>query len=99
MQIKQSIENNVLNIALSGRLDTMTAPELEASVKSNLETVSSAVLDLKDLEYVSSAGLRVILTIHKALAGKDGLTVKSPNETVDEVFDITGFSDILNIVK
>ncbi|MDO4966261.1 MAG: STAS domain-containing protein [Lachnospiraceae bacterium] len=99
MQINKSVDNNVLNVSLSGRLDTMTAPELEAAVKTDLENVTSAVLDLKDLEYVSSAGLRIILTMHKTLAGKNGLTVKNPNETVDEVFDITGFSDILNIEK
>lgn len=97
MQIVKSTEGNTLNVALEGRLDTMTAPELEASIKDDLSSVDAAVLDLKNLEYVSSAGLRVILSTHKALASKGGLTVKNPNETVSEVFEVTGFSDILNI--
>ena len=97
MQIVKTVEAGKLSVALEGRLDTMTAPELEAAVKDELDSVDSAVLDLKGLEYVSSAGLRVILSVHKALAGKSGLTVKNPNETVTEVFEVTGFSDILNI--
>lgn len=97
MNIVKTNENGSLNIALEGRLDTMTAPELEAAVKDELASVDAAVLDLAGLEYVSSAGLRVILSMHKALASKGGLTVKNPNETVSEVFEVTGFSDILNI--
>lgn len=97
MQITKTVDAGTLNVALEGRLDTMTAPELEAAIKEDLDTVEAAVLDLKALEYVSSAGLRVILSIHKALASKKGLTVKNPNETVTEVFEVTGFSDILNI--
>ena len=97
MQITKTVDAGTLNVALEGRLDTMTAPELEAAIKEDLNTVEAAVLDLKALEYVSSAGLRVILSIHKALAGKEGLVVKNPNETVSEVFEVTGFSDILTI--
>ena len=97
MTINKAKDGNALTVSLEGRLDTMTAPELEAAVKDELDAVSSIVLDLKALEYVSSAGLRVILSIHKALAGKEGLIVKNPNETVSEVFEVTGFSDILNI--
>ena len=97
MQIIKSLDGDKLNIELEGRLDTMTAPELEAQIKDDLAAVNSAVIDLAKLEYVSSAGLRVILSIHKALAGKSGLVVKNPNETVSEVFEVTGFSDILTI--
>ena len=97
MQIIKSVEGSTLNIALEGRLDTMTAPELEAQTKDDIANVDAAVLDLAKLEYVSSAGLRVILSLHKALAGKSGLVVKNPNETVSEVFEVTGFSDILTI--
>lgn len=97
MQIIKAIEGTTLNVALEGRLDTMTAPELEAQVKDDINNVDAAVLDLAKLEYVSSAGLRVILSLHKALAGKSGLVVKNPNETVSEVFEVTGFSDILTI--
>lgn len=97
MQITKSVEGNILCVALEGRLDTMTAPELEGQIKDDLATVDGAVLDLANLEYVSSAGLRVILSVHKALAGKNGLVVKNPNETVSEVFEVTGFCDILTI--
>ena len=97
MQITKTVDAGTLNIALDGRLDTMTAPELEAAVKDELANANAAVFDLTGLEYVSSAGLRVILSIHKALASKEGLTIKNPNETVSEVFEVTGFSDILNI--
>ncbi|MCQ2535512.1 MAG: STAS domain-containing protein [Lachnospiraceae bacterium] len=97
MKITKNIEGTKLNIALAGRLDTMTAPELEAAIAGDLANVSSAVLDLAELEYVSSAGLRVILSMHKELLKKEGLVVKNSNETVSEVFEVTGFSDILTI--
>ena len=97
MKISKSVNDSVLNIAVEGRLDTMTAPELEAAVKEELASVDAAVLDLAKLEYVSSAGLRVILSIHKTLKAKNGLVIKNPNETVSEVFEVTGFSDILDI--
>lgn len=97
MQITKTKKDNTLVIALEGRLDTMTAPELEAAIKDDLVTADAAELDLTKLEYVSSAGLRVILSMHKTLSAKGGLTVKNPNETVLEVFEVTGFSDILNI--
>lgn len=97
MQITKTKKDNTLVIALEGRLDTMTAPELEAAIKDDLVTADAAELDLTKLEYVSSAGLRVILSMHKTLSAKGGLTVKNPNETVSEVFEVTGFSDILNI--
>lgn len=97
MTINKSVNGDVLEISLEGRLDTITAPELEGSVKDDLNNVSKCVIDLAKLEYVSSAGLRVLLTMHKAMAAKDGLIVKSANETVSEVFEVTGFSDILTI--
>jgi len=97
MQISKATEGNTLNVLLEGRLDTMTAPELDNAVKDDLASVDSVVLDLANLEYVSSAGLRVILSIHKTMAAKNGLVVKNPNETVSEVFEVTGFSDILDI--
>ena len=97
MKITKNIEGTKLNIALAGRLDTMTAPELEAAIAGDIANVSSAVLDLAELEYVSSAGLRVILSMHKELLKKEGLVVKNSNETVSEVFEVTGFSDILTI--
>lgn len=86
-------------LALSGRLDTATAPKLETEVFAILPTVDSLILDMSRLDYISSAGLRVILKVQKALADKDGAVFKLTNvpKTVKEVFDITGFSDFLNI--
>lgn len=86
-------------LALSGRLDTATAPSFETEVFAILPTVDSLILDMSRLDYISSAGLRVILKVQKTLADKDGAVFKLTNvpKTVKEVFDITGFSDFLNI--
>lgn len=95
MNIKKSLSGTELTIMLEGRLDTMTAPELEKELKGNYDSITGLVLDFKDLEYISSAGLRVLLSAHKALNGK--LVVKNVIDTVMEVFEITGFADILTI--
>ena len=84
-------------LALAGRLDTVTAPELEARLTELLPTAESLTFDLEKLEYISSAGLRVILKVQKALSGKAGLKLVNVPESVMEVFDITGFSDFLTI--
>lgn len=84
-------------LALTGRLDTVTAPELEAKLTELLPTADSLTFDLEGLEYISSAGLRVILKAQKALADKAGLKLVHVPESVMEVFDITGFSDFLTI--
>ena len=86
-----------LEIALDGRLDTMTAPELEAELKDSLSAADSLVLDFSGLDYISSAGLRVLLSAHKIMAAKGGLKITHVNEIVQEVFDVTGFADILTI--
>lgn len=82
-------------LALTGRLDTVTAPELEKEIMDIQENVTSLVIDMKNLEYVSSAGLRVILKIHKILSAKGGLKIVNVSKDIKEVFDITGFSDFL----
>ena len=97
MTISKTQNGNILEIALDGRLDTMTAPELEAELHNSLEGVDSLVLDFSKLEYISSAGLRVLLSAHKAMAPKGGMKVVHVNEIVREVFDVTGFADILTI--
>lgn len=84
-------------LALTGRLDTVTAPELEKAIAALLPQIDSLVLDMASLEYISSAGLRVILKTYKALASKGGLKLTGVREAVQEVFDITGFSDFLVI--
>ena len=97
MTIQKSNDNGNLTIALEGRLDTVTAPELEAELKASLEGAQTLTLDFSKLEYISSAGLRVLLSAHKQMAGKGGMKVTHVNEIVAEVFDVTGFADILNI--
>ena len=98
MTINKKVNGNALEIALEGRLDTMTAPQLEAELAS-LDGAESLVLDCSKLEYISSAGLRVLLSAHKAMSAKGGMKVTKVNEIVQEVFEVTGFADILNIEK
>ena len=86
-----------LTVTLEGRLDTLTAPQLEAELNASLDVISELEFDFKDLEYISSAGLRVLLSAHKAMAKKDGMKVINVREEVMEVFELTGFSDILTI--
>lgn len=87
--------NDAVTLKLSGRLDTTTAPQLESALDEALPEASDMVFDLDGLEYVSSAGLRVILKAQKAMSAKGTLKIKNVSESVMEVFDITGFSDIL----
>ena len=97
MNIVKNLEGTKLTIALEGRLDTTTAPDLEAEVKSSLDNVNELVFDFEKLEYISSAGLRVVLGAEKIMKGKGSMVVRNVNDTIMEVFEITGFSDILNI--
>lgn len=96
MNIVKELSGAVLTVTVSGRLDTMTAPALEQELTASYGEVTELVLDFQNLQYISSAGLRVVLGAHKAMKGK--LVVKNVNQTVMEVFDITGFSNILTIV-
>ena len=97
MTILKEQNGNSLTIALEGRLDTITAPELDETMKESLVGVDDLTLDLEKLEYISSAGLRVILSAQKTMNKQGKMTVKNVGETVQEVFDITGFSGILEI--
>lgn len=97
MTINKNQNGTALEIALEGRLDTMTAPELEAELNNSLQNADSLVLDFSKLEYISSAGLRVLLSAHKAMSNKGGMKVTNVNEIVREVFEVTGFADILTI--
>ena len=96
MNIEKELLGTALTVTVSGRLDTMTAPALEQELKASYGEVTELVLDFQNLQYFSSAGLRVVLGAHKTMKGK--LVVKNVNQTVMEVFDITGFTDILTIV-
>ena len=97
MTIDKKVNGTALEIALEGRLDTMTAPELEAELNQSLGSADSLTLDFSKLEYISSAGLRVLLSAHKAMSAKGGMKVINVNEIVQEVFEVTGFADILDI--
>ena len=98
MEITKTINENTANVALSGRLDTLTSSDLEAALEDVLGEVQFLIFDFKNLEYISSAGLRVLLTAQKALSKKGGhVTITNCNSDVREVFTITGFADILEI--
>ena len=97
MTIQKTQNGNTLEIALEGRLDTMTAPELEAELKQSMPGAESLILDFSKLEYISSAGLRVLLSAHKTMSTKGGMKIMHVNEVVQEVLDVTGFSDILTV--
>ena len=96
MKIDKNLKGNTLTITLEGRLDTNTAPELEKEVEV-LDGVKKLIFDFKNLEYISSAGLRIILVLHKKMNNQGSITIKNVKENVKEVFEITGFSDILDI--
>lgn len=97
MEIKQSIEGTTLRLALSGRLGANTTSDLEDIVKNKLDGVNELILDLKGLEFVSSAGLRVFLTAQKKMDKQGRMFLINVNDAVMEIFRITGFVDILNI--
>ena len=97
MTIQQIKNENALTVALEGRLDTMTAPELEAALKTALEGVEDLTFDFEKLDYISSAGLRVLLAAQKTMNNQGTMKVLHANEIVMEIFEVTGFSDILTI--
>ncbi len=97
MKIEKTLNGNELTIALEGRLDTVTAPELEKELKESLPGVNTLTLDFAKLDYISSAGLRVLLSAHKTMSKSGGMRVVNVNEMVMEVFEVTGFSDILTL--
>ena len=98
LNINKTVDGDTLVIALEGRLDTTTAPQLESEVKSSLEGVKELVIDTADLAYISSAGLRVLLSAQKTMNKQGSMVVKNVSEEINEIFDVTGFSDILTIV-
>lgn len=96
MEIKSRLSDGELAVELIGRLDTSTAPELEKAL--TLDEVQKLDIDLAGIEYLSSAGLRVLLSAHKTMQKKGGLVLRNLRPIVKEVFDITGFTDIFEIV-
>ena len=97
MTINKKVNGTTTTLELIGRLDTTTAPQVESEVDGCLADTQMLVLDFQGLEYISSAGLRVLLKAQKGMASKGGMKVLHVNETIMEVFEITGFTDILTI--
>lgn len=97
MDIVKNQEGSKLNMAIIGRLDTNTAPMLEAELNGGMAGITDLVLDFEKLEYVSSAGLRVLLATQKVMNKQGKMVIKNVNSDIMEVFEITGFSDILTI--
>ena len=97
LNITKTTENGKLALTLEGRLDTVTAPSLEAELKASLEGVSELTMDFDKLEYISSAGLRVLLAAQKEMNKKGVMKLTHVNETVREILEVTGFLDILTI--
>ena len=97
MTVTKTLEEKVLNVKVEGRLDTATAPALEEELAEVMDEAEELVFDLEGLEYMSSAGLRSLLATQKKMAQKGGMKVVNVNDVIKEIFDITGFSDILTI--
>ena len=97
MTINKTKNDNKLTIALEGRLDTSTAPQLENELRTELAGVEDLTFDLKDLAYVSSAGLRVLLFAQKTMNKQGKMVIRNANDDLMEIFEVTGFSDILTI--
>ena len=97
LNIEKKTGETGLTVVLTGRLDTTTAPELEKELKENLDGVTALVIDMAALEYISSAGLRVLLSAQKIMGKQGEMKVTHVNETIMEIFEVTGFSEILTI--
>ena len=97
MNIKTAVEGTVVTVSVSGRIDTTTSPVLEQELKSRFDNCEELILDFAEVEYISSAGLRVLLMAHKTMSRKKGMTLKNVGPEIMEIFDVTGFSDILSI--
>ncbi len=97
LNILKNKDKDTLVLSLEGRLDTTTAPQLETEIKELIEGVSSLTLDMQNLDYISSAGLRVLLSAQKIMNTQGSMKVINVRETIMEIFEVTGFSDILTI--
>ena len=97
MTIEKNLNGSELNITITGRLDTTTAPQLEAELKQSYAGIEKLVLDFAALEYLSSAGLRVLLQAQKTMNKQGEMIIRNVNDTISEIFELTGFIDILTI--
>lgn len=97
MKIKKAVNGNELTVFLEGRLDTVTAPELEAVLNESLSGVKELVLDFEKLDYISSAGLRVLLSAQKIMNNQGSMKIRRVNDVITEIFEVTGFNEILTV--
>lgn len=97
MTIDKTINGTSMTLALTGRLDTMTSPQLESEVKADIADLDELIFDFAGLEYISSAGLRVMLSSHKTMMRQGTMIIRNVSDEIMEIFEVTGFTDILNI--
>lgn len=97
LNIKNTVNGTELTVKLVGRLDTTTAPVLEGDLRKSVDNIEKLIFEISELEYISSAGLRVLLSAQKVMNKQGKMIIRGVNETVMEVFEVTGFVDILNI--
>lgn len=98
MTVTKTLEGTKLTVAIEGRLDTNSAPQAEKEIIDSLDNVTELILDFKNLAYISSAGLRLLLMLHKKMLACGKMTVVNANDMVKEIFAVTGFADVLTIV-
>ena len=98
LNIQKTVNGDEMLLKLSGRLDTNTSSDLDREVKSDLSSINKLNIDMNELDYISSAGLRVLLSLQKIMNKQGEMTLCGVNRTVMEIFEVTGFSDILNFV-
>lgn len=99
MKITLNRKDNTLNVSMEGRLDTVTTPQAEEQLKDCLDGVSTLILDFTDLNYISSSGLRLLLSLQKKMNKQGTMEIHHVNDLIKEIFDVTGFCDILTIVN
>ena len=97
LNINKSVEDSKVTFALEGRLDTITSPDFENELKGSLDNATELIIDFTNLEYISSAGLRVLLSAHKTMSKQGSMKITNVNSTIMEIFEVTGFADILSI--
>lgn len=97
LNIQKKHDGSTLTIFLSGRLDSSTSPLLVTTINESIEQIDYLILDMKDLDYISSAGIRVLISAQKKLSMSKKLVIKNVCEEIQEIFDITGLTDMLNI--
>ena len=97
LEINRKTDGQTMTVMLEGRLDTTTAPQLEPEMKENLNGVQELILDFEKLEYISSAGLRVLLSTQKTMTKQGSMKLIHVSDVISEIFEVTGFADILTI--